>query len=145
MHIEVCSGIWSRKYTENFKQLQIKSIYSIFNQELISDIIPIKQKNEIIVYKLFLKNYPSTPKDWIPAWHGTKLENLESIIKYGLKQQGTKLPNGQIIPKTEYIPLKEITTIFATPCLCCASKYSFHEINEIIGFPHSSSLIEIRI
>ena len=100
-----------------------------------------------------MKNYPSTPKDGIPAWHGTKLENLESTIKYGLKQQGTKLPNGQIIPKTEYIPLKEIisgiknweTAIFATPCLCCASKYSFHEINEIIGFPHSSSLIEIRI
>jgi hypothetical protein len=39
-----------------------------------------------------------------PAWHGTKIENRESIIKYGLKQQGAKLPNGKIITKAEYIP-----------------------------------------
>ena len=142
-----------KKYTENLKELQIKSIYSIFNQGLISDIIPIKYKNKIIAYKLFLKKYSSTPKDWIPAWHGTKIENLESIIKYGLKQQGTKLPNGKIIPKTEYIPLKEVIlgiknwekAIFATTCISCASMYSFYEIDKYIGFPHSSSLIEIRI
>ena len=100
-----------------------------------------------------MKKYSSTPKDWIPAWHGTKIENLESIIKYGLKQQGTKLPNGKIIPKTEYIPLKEVVlgiknwekAIFATTCISCASMYSFYELNQYIGFPHSSSLIEIRI
>ena len=100
-----------------------------------------------------MKKYSSTPKDWIPAWHGTKIENLESIIKYGLKQQGTKLPNGKIIPKTEFIPLKEVVlgiknwekAIFATTCISCASMYSFYEIDQEIGFPHSSSLIEIRI
>ena len=83
-------------------------IHSIFNQGLISDIIPIKYKNEIIAQKLFLKNHTSAPKDWISAWHGTKLKNLESIIKYGLKSQGTKWPNGQFVPKTEYEPLEEI-------------------------------------
>ena len=153
LDLEVLLTFEFKKYTENLKKLQIKSIYSIFNQGLISDIIPIKHKNKIIAYKLYLKKYSSAPKDWIPAWHGTKIENLESIIKYGLKQQGTKLPNGKIIPKTEYIPLKEIVlgiknwekAIFATPCISCASMYSFYEINKFIGFPHSSSLIEIRI
>ena len=95
-----------------------------------------------------MKKYSSTPKDWIPAWHGTKIENRESIIKYGLKQQGAKLPNGKIITKAEYIPLKEIVlgiknlekAIFATPCISCASIYSFYEINRYNGFPHSSSL-----
>ena len=147
------TGFGSKKYTKNLKELQIKSIYSLFNQGLISDIIINKYKNKIIAYKLFLKKYSSTPKDWIPAWHGTKIENLESIIKYGLKQQGTKLPNGKIIPKTEYIPLKEVVlgiknwekAIFATTCISCASMYSFYELNQYIGFPHSSSLIEIRI
>ena len=82
-------------------------IYSLFNQGLILDIIPIKYKDEIIAQKLFLKNHASTPYDWIPAWHGTKIENLESIIKYGLKPQGTKLPNGKFIPKTKYLPFKQ--------------------------------------
>ena len=148
-----CSFQENFNYTENLKNLQIKPIYSIFNQRLVSEIISIKHKNEIIAYKLYLKKYSSKAKDWIPAWHGAKIENLESIIKYGLKQQGTKLPNGKIIPKTEYIPLKEIVlgiknwekAIFAIPCISCASIYSFYEINGYIGFPHSSSLIEIRI
>jgi len=145
--------IFGYKYNEDYKQLQNKSIHSIFNQGLISDINSIKYKNEIIAYKLFLKDHTSTPKGWIPAWHGTKIENLESIIKYGLKQQGTKLPDGQNIPKTKYTPLKETVlgiknwekAIFATPCFSCASVYSFHEIHWYYGFPHSSTIIEIRI
>ena len=145
--------IFGVKYNENYKQLQDKTIHSIFNQGLISDMNPIKYNNEIIAYKFFLKSYTSTPKGWIPAWHGTKIENLESIIKYGLKQQDTKLPDGKKIPKTKYIPLKETVlgiknwekAIFATPCFSCASVYSFHEIHWYYGFPHSSTLIEIRI
>ena len=98
-----------------------------------------------------MKNHNSSPKDWIPAWHGTKLNNLESIIKYGLKSQGTKLPNGQIVPKTKYKPLKGSVydiknwenAIFATPCAECASAYSFYEIGAAII--HSSIIIEIRI
>ena len=152
LDLDISPDFGSKKYTENLKNLQIQSIYSIFNQGL-SDIIPIKHKNKIIAYKLYFKKYSSTPKNWIPAWHGTKIENLESIIKYGLKQQGTKLPNGKIIPKTEYIPLKENVlgiknwekAIFATPCISCASMYSFYEIDKYNGFLHSSSLIEIRI
>ena len=126
-------------------------IHSIFNQGLISDIIPIKYKNEIIAQKLFLKNHTSAPNDWISAWHGTKLKNLESIIKYGLKSQGTKLPNGQFVPKTKYEPLEEIVlgirnwqnAIFATPCPICASTYSDSDIDG--EYFLASVLVEIRI
>ena len=142
-----------KKYTENLKNLQIKSIYSIFNQGLVSEIIPIKHKKEIMAYKLYLKKYSSKAKDWIPAWHWTTIENLESIIKYGLKQQEAKLSNGKIISKAEYIPLKKIVlriknwekAIFSIPCISCVSIYYFYEINGYNVFPHSSPLIEIRI
>ena len=33
----------------------------------------------------------------LPAWHGTKFEFLESIIKKGLKLSGSKLPDGTVI------------------------------------------------
>ena len=131
-------------------------IRSIFNQRLISNIIPIKYKNKIIAQKLFLNNNNlRNCMNWIPAWHGTKIENLESIIKYGLKSQGTKLPNGKIVPKTKFPPLKQYVlgiknweqAIFATPCINCASIYSF--INDpqdfFYGYYQSSILVEIRI
>lgn len=92
-------------------------------------------------------NNNSSPKDWIPAWHGTKIENLVSIIKYGLKMQGTRLPNGKCVPKTKYPNLSGMknweNAIFATPCVICASTYSYDEF--IAGYPYSSILIEIRI
>ena len=142
----------------NFSAKDFKSeiIRSIFNQRLISNIIPIKYKNKIIAQKLFLNNNNlRNCMNWIPAWHGTKIENLESIIKYGLKSQGTKLPNGKIVPKTKFPPLKQYVlgiknweqAIFATPCINCASIYSF--INDpqdfFYGYYQSSILVEIRI
>ena len=138
---------------------RINLIYSIFNQGLISDIIPIKYKDEIIAQKLFLKNYTSVQNAWIPAWHGTKIENLESIIKYGLKPQGTKLPNGKFVLKTKYLPFKQYVlgienwenAIFATPCPTCASTYSsfiylyYDAYFSNYEYLYSPSLIEIRI
>mgnify|MGYP002626971971 CR=1 FL=1 len=135
---------------------RINLIYSIFNQGLISNIIPIKYKGEIIAQKLFLTNHTSVPNTWTPAWHGTKIENLESIIKFGLKPQGTKLPNGKFVPKTKYLPFKQYilgienweNAIFATPCPICASIYSsfyYAEYNMCTGYLYSPSLIEIRI
>ena len=137
---------------------RINLIYSKFNQGLISDIIPIKYKDEIIAQKIFLKNHTSTTNGWIPAWHGTKIENLESIIKYGLKPQGTILPIGKFVPKTKYLPFKQYIlgienwekAIFATPCPICASTYSsfyqkFFTYFSVYKYLYSPSLIEIRI
>ena len=33
---------------------------------------------------------------WIPAWHGTKFEYLESIVENGLQLPGTYLNSGFI-------------------------------------------------
>ena len=140
----------------NGEDLKSEIIRSIFNQRLISNIIPIKYKSKIIAQKLLLNNNnPRNYMNWIPAWHGTKIENLESIIKYGLKSQGTKLPNGKIVPKTKYPPLKQYVlgiknweqAIFATPCINCASIYSFIDCQQELFFNYyySSILVEIRI
>ena len=126
----------------------------IFNQGLISDVLIIKFKNEVIAYKIFCKTFPSNSNDWIPAWHGTQFENLESIIKYGLKLPGTKLLNGNMTPQTKYIPNDEYVlginnwekAIFASPCLNWASLYSFHQSEiHFLRFPYSPSLVEVRI
>ncbi len=124
----------------------------IFIHGLISDVLKIKLKNEVIAYKLFSKRFPSNSNDWIPAWHGTKIENLESIIKYGLKLPGTKLLNGNMTPQTKYIPNHQYVlginnwekAIFASPCINCASVYSFPEFNPYY-FPYSPFLVEVRI
>ena len=140
----------------NGEDLKSEIIRSIFNQRLISNIIPIKYKSKIIAQKLLLNNNnPRNCMNWIPAWHGTKIENLESIIKYGLKSQGTKLTNGKIVPKTKYPPLKQYVlgiknweqAIFATPCINCASIYSFIDCQQdfFFNYYHSSILVEIRI
>ena len=75
--------------------------------------------------------FPSNSNDQILAWNGTKIENLESIIKYGLKFPGIKLLNVNITPEIKYIPNQRYVLginnlekpIFASPFLNCASKY----------------------
>ena len=141
------------KYDDDDKYVKIME--RIFNQGLISDVLQIRFKNEVIAYKLFSKMFPSNSNDWIPAWHGTKIENLESIIKYGLKFPGTKLLNGNMTPHTTYLPFHgpfELiynweNAIFATPCLNCASLYSFPRVEsfEYSYIPYSPFLVEVRI
>ena len=134
-----------------------KIFNKIWNQGLVKDILKIKFAgfgfgDGVVAFKLFCKNFPSYSNDWIPAWHGTKIENLESIIEYGLKPPGTKLQNGKITPQTSYLPNQKYVlgiknwekAIFATPCLNCASMYScFEEEKERFLYP--PILVEVRI
>lgn len=82
--------------------------FSLYNKGLVSDIIDIKYKGEIvakkfIISKKYLKNdYNLISKKWIPAWHGTQINNLESIIKYGLKKPRTKLNNTDTTPYSKF-------------------------------------------
>ena len=142
-----------RDADENYKNIIKSQINSINNQGLISEIVSLKYDNKIIAYKLFLKNSNRIPDNCIPAWHGTLLENLEPIIKYGFHLPNTKLPNGEMTPQTDYIPLKDVVlgirnwekAIFASPNLTCASMYSFYKPVHGYQYPHCASLIEIRI
>ena len=87
------------KYDKSYEN-KVKMANSVFNLGLITEIIPIKNKNKIISQKLFLNN-KSTPQDWIPAWHATKIENLESIIKYCLKKQRNKITKWKKLSKNK--------------------------------------------
>ena len=114
----------------------------LYNKGLVSDIILIKHKGQIIGKKFICSqkylpnNYNSIAKSWIPAWHGTRINYLESIIKYGLKKPGTKLTNTTMTPKPNfYIPfnakIDNITNwsnaIFASPRILCASDPYYSE------------------
>ena len=42
-------------------------------------------------------NFSQLKKNWVPIWHGTKYQYLESIAKNGLKPSGSKLEDGTMI------------------------------------------------
>lgn len=99
--------------TERIKELILKCnedkimnlFHDLYKKGLVSNIIPIKSKdkNKVIAQKLILsqnilpKNWNEKYKNYLPAWHGTKFQFLESIIRNGLRPSGTKLPNGKVI------------------------------------------------
>ncbi len=73
----------------------------LYKKGLVSNIVPIKSKEngkfiaqKLIVSQKFLpKNWNNIKNKLLPAWHGTKFEFLESIIRNGLKPSGMKLAN----------------------------------------------------
>lgn len=121
-------------------QDRIMNLYQyLFQRNLAVKIIPIKKKNVIIAQKILCPSglnqnkFTQISKNWCPAWHGTKFENLESIIKYGLHPSGSKLPNGvQININEGHIPLDyELSgikqwgmAVFVSPSLFYACNYA---------------------
>ena len=114
---------------------------NLFKNGLIKDFIQIKDKNVDIAYKFTLnqKNYKRNYDNWETAWHGTIIQNLNSIIKYGLQIQGTKLENGRYTPKTKYKHPEFIrgiknweNAIFASDKLYFAKYYSANKIRCIL-------------
>ena len=127
------------------KQLEIddKNLFNnLFNKGLIKDIIQFKDKNMNIAYKFSLsqKHDKKDYNNWIKAFHGTIYQNLDSIIKYGLKIQGTKLKNGKITPKTKYNHPEFVygiknweNAIFASPTIYLAKQYSKNRYRCVLG------------
>ena len=124
-------------YDKNKKLMRLINIFrNLYNKKLITDIVPIKKEEEkYLAYQLICekKFLPSKIyKNWIPAWHGTDYQNVESIIKYGLKLPKSKLESGYISPTPKVIPKnknidginKWEIAIFASPCIWGASRYS---------------------
>ena len=116
--------------------------HKLYNKNLVSNIVPIKKNGEIIAQKLICsnsilpKNWLQMYKNWIPAWHGTKFEFLESIIKNGLKPSGTKLKDGTTInPLPGHISLTATVSgiknwakaIFVSPSLFYSSDVVYAE------------------
>ena len=121
-------------------QDRIMNLYQhLFNNNYVVKIIPIKKKDVIIAQKLLCpsglsqENFIQISKNWCPAWHGTKFNNLESIIKYGLHPSGSELPNRVKININEgHIPLDyELSgikqwgkAVFVSPSLFYACNYA---------------------
>lgn len=121
-------------------QDRIMNLYQyLFQRNLAVKIIPIKKNNVIIAQKILCPSglnqikFKGISKNWCPAWHGTKFEYLESIIKYGLHPSGSKLPNGiQININEGHIPLDyELSgikhwgmAVFVSPSLFYACNYA---------------------
>jgi len=119
----------------------MKLFFKLYNKGLVSDIIDIKHEGKIVAKKFIIsqqylkKDCNLIVKNWIPAWHGTKIKYIESIIKYGLKKPGTKLSNTEMTPEPQYgFTDKEIDhiqnwsdAIFASPRILCASDHSYSE------------------
>ena len=147
------------------KDLIMELFHNLYNKGLVSNIIPIKKKNQIIAQKLICsqnllpKNWSQIYKSWIPGWHGTKYKFLESIIKNGLRPSGTKLEDGTSInPMSGHIPLNSTVAgiknwakaIFVSPSLFYASDVVYAErFNSIKGSSNSSDrwacLVEVRL
>ena len=147
------------------KDLIMDLFHKLYNKGLVSNIIPIKKKGEIIAQKLICSqsilpsNWSSIYKYWVPAWHGTKFKFLESIVKNGLKPSGTKLADRTTVNVLDgYIPLDVTVSsiknwaraIFVSPSLFYASDVVFAErINAFQDESSSSNrwacLVEVRV
>ena len=108
--------------TTSIKNLILKSeqdiilnlYHNLHVKGFVSNLVPIKNRNKIIAQKMlclpgFLKkDYLYLINNWVPAWHGTKLNFLESIAYNGLLPAGSKLENGiPIQVNSGHIPLEQ--------------------------------------
>ena len=64
--------------------------YKLYNKGLVSNLIRTKNHyvedyTDVIRFIVPHKNLPLDFDKWIPAWHGTKFKNIESIAEYDLK------------------------------------------------------------
>ena len=87
----------------------------LMKNNLSEKIIFIKKDNKIIGKKIIRSNhlipdyYKSDKDNWVPVWHGTRFESLESIMDIGLKLPGTKLKDGTVLKPLSYHIGRNIT------------------------------------
>jgi hypothetical protein len=110
--------------TNRYKELIISSqndrilnLYTLLaSEKLVDKIIKVKKYNintktddfiaiKIIPsFQILPENFQEVRKNWAPAWHGTKFNCLESILKNGLKESGSIIKDfGQITPQSDHI------------------------------------------
>ena len=101
---------------EDKNDIIMKLYYKLYNKGLVSGLIQFTKEdkyrhNNYIAIKKFIITQRNLPfnyyNTWIPAWHGTKFNYLESIVENGLRLPGTKLKNGIITQSPNNIPFRE--------------------------------------
>ena len=110
--------------TNRYKELiiwsqndRILNLYTLLaSEKLVDKIIKVKKYNIntktddfiaikfIPSFQILPENFQEVRKNWAPAWHGTKFNCLESILKNGLKESGSIIKDfGQITPQSDHI------------------------------------------
>ena len=110
--------------TNRYKEIIISSqndrilnLYTLLaSEKLVDKIIKVKKYNIntktddfiaikfIPSFQILPENFQEVRKNWAPAWHGTKFNCLESILKNGLKESGSLIKDfGQITPQSDHI------------------------------------------
>ena len=96
---------------------RILNLYTLLKSlKLVDGIIKVKKYNvmtktdDFIAIKfipscqILPENISEVRKKWVPAWHGTKFQFIESILKNGLKESGSILKElGTITPHGDHI------------------------------------------
>ena len=146
----------------------ILKLYALLEEsKLVDRIIKVKKYNvftktdDFIAIK-FIPSYKILPVDfnevrtkWAPAWHGTKYQNIQSILKNGLKESGSILKDyGQIFPQRDHIQVGTMfnnisdwsQAVFTSPSVFYSSHPTYSErINSIFFGNTYAVLIEARL
>ena len=134
---------------------------SLLNKNIATNLFPLYSHGKIIAKKIICKlnnlpeeyNIQEVSEDWIPAWHGTRFQYLESIAEIGLKPAGGKANDGKEIQICVGHYSRELTldnvpnwgdAIFVSPSIfyCAHPAYA----KEIISSNESYKiLVEVRV
>ena len=161
--------------TEKYKNLitssqndAILNLYTLLqSMNLVDRIIKVKKYNVmtktddfiaikfIPSSKILPENFNEVRTKWTPAWHGTKFNNIESILKNGLKESGSILKDlGQITPHGDHIQVgikfnnlnDWSQAVFTSPSVFYSTHPTYSErINSSFFGNTYAVLIEVRL
>lgn len=124
--LETVSALRERGLVSGFRQVRHEG--KVVGKEAIRHYNAFDQQTRRVVSSLKNK--------WMTTWHGTKAKNLESILRYGIKPSGSKLPDGSVIrpPSNHYQPNEThfgvpnwANAIFVSPSIAYASHPCYSE------------------
>ena len=150
------------------KNDKILNLYTLLRSEkLVDRIIKVKKynivtkKDDFIAIKfipsdkILPHNFPKVRKNWAPAWHGTKYDYIQSILKNGLKESGSILKGfGKIKPREDHIQDDEMfnnikdwsKAVFTSPSVFYSTHPTYAERIDSIFFEEKYAvLVEARL
>ena len=105
--------------------------------------------------KILPPDFPNVRKNWVPSWHGTKYDYIESILKNGLKESGSILKDlGVIKPRADHIQdnctfniIKDWSkAVFTSPSVFYSTDETYSErINSTFFGETYAVLVEARL
>ena len=131
---------------ENFEKDPISIIVSTLSSFTEENVLSTDYAGKVIAREVFRSKkvlnsrtnnkWDEIYQQWEVAFHGTKFDYLESIVKYGLLPSGAKLPNGEVIkPPSNHVQLGKAFSgisdwakaIFVSPSVLYAAHAQYSE------------------